>query len=79
MVLTREEYEILLSNADNAFQNGLNESRDLYKQEVKDEVRKETAERFAERLKKLYPDKQTYKNFYWCIDEICKELTEGKE
>ena len=45
IVLSKEEYEILLSNADNAFQDGLNESRELYKQEVETEIRKETAEK----------------------------------
>ena len=34
---------ILIKNADEAFQQGLNESRELYKDEVKDQVRKETA------------------------------------
>ena len=50
IVLSREEYEILLSNADNAFQDGLNESRELYKQEVETEIRKETAREILKEL-----------------------------
>lgn len=61
VVLTREEYEILLSNADSAFQDGLNESRDLYKQEVKEEVRKETA---TEIFKALYSMRDVYAEHY---------------
>lgn len=41
--------EILSKNADNAFQDGLNESRELFEPEIKSEAYKE----FAERLKSL--------------------------
>ena len=52
--------------------------------------RKETAEKFAERLKELVADRNCNEDYDWedvqvegqifieCIDEICKEITEGK-
>ena len=52
---------------------------------ISEEIRKETAEKFAERAKELL-DKQEKgwsANMIWiitaknCIDEICKEITEG--
>ena len=39
------------------------------------QLRKETAEKFAERLKEA-PYK--YFTYDWVADEICKEITEGK-
>ena len=78
--------EILLSNADNAFQEGLNESRDLYKQEVKDEIRKETAEKFAEMAKNKAIRQQEFVGELAIgdieyvkvkdIDEIAKQITD---
>lgn len=44
----KSENEILSRNADNAFQEGLNEHRELFKPEIKAEAYKE----FAEKLKK---------------------------
>lgn len=44
----KSENEILSRNADNAFQEGLNECRELFEPEIKAEAYKE----FAERLKK---------------------------
>lgn len=44
----KSENEILSHNADNAFQEGLNECRELFEPEIKSEAYKE----FAERLKK---------------------------
>ena len=49
-----------------------------------DKVRKETAEKFAERLKALYVprlnewDEISVGGLCFEIDEICKEITEGK-
>lgn len=48
----QKENEILSTNADNAFQEGLNESRELFKQEVEAEIRAEAVKEVFERLKK---------------------------
>lgn len=48
----REENRILSHDADTAFQEGLNENRDLFKKEVEPEIRAEAYKEFAERLKK---------------------------
>lgn len=48
----REENRILSHDADTAFQEGLNENRDLFKKEVEPEIRAEAIKEFAERLKK---------------------------
>ena len=51
---------------------------------------KETAEKFAERLKELVADRNCNEDYDWeevqvdgqifveCVDEICKEITDGK-
>ena len=46
--------EILSQNADTAFQDGLNEAQDLYKQQIKEEIKAEAIKEFAERLKEKY-------------------------
>lgn len=46
----KRENKILSINADNAFQDGLNEAQDLYAEQVKNEVRAEAIREFAERL-----------------------------
>lgn len=48
----QKENEILSANADNAFQEGLNENRELFKEEVEKGIRAEAVKEFAERLKK---------------------------
>lgn len=45
------ENNILSKNADTAFQDGLNEAQDLYREQIKNEVRVEAIKEFAERLK----------------------------
>ena len=47
----KKENEILSANADNAFQEGLNENRDLFKCEVKEDVYIEAIKKFSENLK----------------------------
>jgi hypothetical protein len=59
-------------------------------EEHEKEVRKETAEKFAERLKELVADRNCNEDYEWgdvqvdgqifieCVDEICKEISEGK-
>lgn len=43
--------KILSKNADDAFQEGLNEAQDLYAEQVKNEVKAEAIKEFADRLK----------------------------
>lgn len=76
VVLTMEEYQML-----NYFNH---RGEELLKQE-----RKETAEKFAERLKSLVFERNCNEDYDWedvqvdgqifieCVDEICKEFTEG--
>jgi hypothetical protein len=67
VVLTREEYEILLSNADNAFQDGLNESRELYKQEVDNLVK--------EKVRKIFTKLEKRKRRGFILDGFFDEYT----
>ena len=46
----KRENKILSINADNAFQDGLNEAQDLYAEQVENEVRAEAIKEFADRL-----------------------------
>ncbi len=46
----KKENAILSTNADNAFQEGLNENRELFKNEVYAEIKSEARKEFAERL-----------------------------
>lgn len=74
----KNENEILSKNADNAFQDGLNEAQDLYAEQVKAEIKSEAYKEFAEKLKK---------RFYLCagrcvvnvyhIDNLLKEYEKG--
>lgn len=57
----QRENEILSRNADTAFQDGLNEKRDLFEPEIRAEAYKE----FAETLKPVLVE---------CIDNLLKEL-----
>ena len=89
VVLTEEEYKTLLDSG------GWHEGDCIGRTEaekgipaLKKYIRKETAEKFAERLKGLLEERE-YKagcsaHMMWtetakkCVDEICKEITEGK-
>ena len=46
----KRENKIFSINADNAFQEGLNEAQDLYAEQVKNEVRAEALRDFAEKF-----------------------------
>lgn len=80
---------ILSINADTAFQDGLNESRDLYAKEVEMEIRAEAIKEFAYKLKDhLRFDDCEYdcenccyacKDYVPFIDNLVEEMTEGKE
>ncbi len=69
----KRENKILSKNADTAFQDGLNEARDLYKKEVADEIKSEVYIEFAERFKEIYEDDVTDS----VIDNLLAEM-EGK-
>ena len=45
--------QILSINADNVFQEGLNEARDLYDEQIKKQAKSEAIKEFAERLKAI--------------------------
>ena len=47
----KNENEILSLNADNAFQDGMNEAQDLYAEQVKAEVKSEAIKEYKEKLK----------------------------
>ncbi len=47
---------ILSKNADTAFQDGLDENRDLFKKEVEPEIRAESIKEFANRAKSKFND-----------------------
>lgn len=61
-----------------------------YRDVITERVRKETAEKFAELLKALVADRNCNEDYDWedvqvdgqifveCVDEICKEIIEGK-
>ncbi len=52
----KKKNTILSKNADTAFQDGLDENRDLFKKEVEPEIRNEAIKEFAERLKSKLND-----------------------
>lgn len=82
----KKKNAILIRNADTAFQDGLNENRDLFKKEVEPEIRAEAIKEFAERLKEII---YTHGNIVDVdgvvlltridnsIDNLVKEMTEG--
>ena len=82
----RRKNKILSVNADTAFQDGLNEARDLYATEVENEIKVEAVREFAEKLKENITDCHTvsdgeYVGYDWtdithCIDNLIKEMEE---
>lgn len=69
----QKENEILSRNADTAFQDGLNERRDLFAPEIKSEAYKEFAEKAAIALANAY----TPEYAHWIddvLDNLLKEL-----
>ena len=67
----QRENEILSRNADTAFQDGLNEKRDLFEPEIKSEAYKEFAEKAAIELTNAY----TPEYAHW-IDDTLNNLLE---
>ena len=82
VVLTEEEYEELQVGKDfnYGYHNGEKNITAYYENIRLPEARKETAEKFAERLKEkaYYTVVDTQCVAVHTIDEICKEITEGK-
>lgn len=72
----KSKNKILSRNADNAFQEGLNERRELFEPEIKSEAYKE----FAERLKEKYYNIVLYGKIVTTnmIDNLLKEMV-GEE
>lgn len=85
----KRENEILSVNADTAFQDGLNEARDLYATEVENEIKAEAIKEFADKLKENITDCHTvsdgeYVGYDWtdiphCIDNLVKEMVVDAE
>ena len=85
----KRENEILSVNADTAFQDGLNEARDLYATEVENEIKAEAVREFADKLKENITDCHTvsdgeYVGYDWtdithCIDNLIKEMVVDAE
>lgn len=71
----KKDNKILSVNADTAFQDGLNENRDLFKKEVEPEIRTKTINEFVTELKRGVPQET---GVIKCkdVDEIVKRLTE---
>ena len=66
---------LLSKNADTAFQEGLDENRDLFKKEVEPEIRNEAIKEFA---KFLIEKSKDGKIFISDIPDYVKEMTEAK-
>ena len=83
----KKKNTILSKNADTAFQDGLDENRDLFKKEVEPEIRNEAIKEFAERLKRTSIGLEigNEKKFKMtvvstvAIDNLVKEMTEVQE
>ena len=69
----KKENEILIINADNAFQEGLNENRDLFEEEVKFKLYKEFAEELKERANRKPFETLDYVSTIE-IDDLVKEM-----
>lgn len=85
----KSKNEILSHNADNAFQEGLNECRELFEPEIKSEAYKEFAEKLQAFCKEIIANKwnetvapvswsYAYDNFIDDIDNLLKEMV-GEE
>lgn len=74
----KNENEILSKNADNAFQEGLNEAQDLYAEQVKAEIKSEAIKEFAKRLKCGVPQETGVIRCY-NIDDLVKEMVGNAE
>ena len=72
----KRKNDILSHNADNAFQEGLNECRELFEPEIKSEAYKEFAKRLKEKKHNSTMDKRICTTEM--IDNLVKEMV-GKE
>lgn len=69
----QKENEILSRNADTAFQDGLNERRDLFAPEIKSEAYKEFAEKVKQKCYETY-DEVLPSLFTEIVNEVLIEL-----
>ena len=72
----KSKNEILSHNADNAFQEGLNECRELFEPEIKSEAYKEFAKRLKEKKHNSTMDKRICTTEM--IDNLVKEMVGEK-
>ena len=74
----KRKNKILSINADTAFQDGLNENRDLFKKEVEPEIKSEAIKEFARELKCGVPQET---GIIRCadVDKLVKAMTEAKD
>lgn len=86
VVLTKEEYDELQKGVKTYNYTAMFDAQNSYRWEQGYlHARKETAEKFAERLKGLFPINEDVFRFtipekiHNAVDEICKELVEGKK
>ena len=73
----KNENKILSINADNAFQDGLNEAQDLYAEQVKAEIKSEAYKEFAEHLKEMWSNNYYDSpdvDFDEFVDNLLKEM-----
>lgn len=68
----KKKNTILSKNADTAFQDGLDENRDLFKKEVEPEIRNEAIKEFVGKLT------DNLNRIYRMIEDTEKEMTEEK-
>lgn len=74
----QRENKILSRKIDTAFQNGMNEAQDLYKEQIEHEIKVEAYKEFAEALKKRYDNPAWYlggsNGFFDNLDSFVKEM-----
>lgn len=76
----KSENEILIRNADNAFQEGLNECRELFEPEIKSEAYKEFAEKLENEINcRTTLSREQDKNVIHIMCNLLKEMVGSEE
>ena len=84
----KKKNQILIKNADTAFQDGLDENRDLFKTEIEPKIRAEAIKEFTERIKRYIDVGHLRPPTEICfselaviemIDNLVKRMTEVQE
>lgn len=73
----QNENEILSRNADTAFQDGLNERRDLFAPEIKAEAYKEFAEKAKENFQNIEYSADTDRKTVWVLHSVAAETLDN--